>query len=73
VETRIRSIVKAITWRAGGLLVTVTVVYAITRKVELAATIGIADTILKLAAFYVHERLWLKVHFGKLRPPDYQI
>ena len=72
-ETQIRSIVKAITWRAGGSIVTVTVAYAVTRKAELAATIGIADTILKLAAFYLHERLWLKIRFGKQRPPDYQI
>jgi uncharacterized membrane protein len=61
------------TWRMGGLVVTTAVVWAFTGKVQLAASIGVADTLVKLMAFYVHERLWLKIRFGRLRPPDYEI
>ena len=61
------------TWRAGGLVMTVSVAWIITGKPLLAASIGLLDTVVKLGAFYVHERVWLKVRFGRLQPPDYQI
>jgi len=73
VEAHLRSILKAATWRLGGFVVTVLVAWTVTRKVGIAASIGLADTALKLVAYYVHERLWLKVRFGMLRRADYDI
>lgn len=72
-ESHFRSIIKAVTWRAGGTVVTFAVAWILTRKFELAAQIGLLDTTIKLAAFYVHERMWMKINFGKLKPPEYQI
>jgi adenylylsulfate kinase len=72
-ETRARSIVKALTWRTGGLLVTIGVTWAITGRSDLAALVGAGDTLVKLFAYYFHERLWLKVCYGRLRPPEYEI
>lgn len=72
-ESHFRSIMKAVTWRAGGTVVTFLVAWMMTRRFELAAQIGILDTTIKLAAFYIHERLWMKISFGKLKPPEYQI
>lgn len=72
-ETRSRSIVKALTWRVAALVITMSVVLVVTRKIELAASIGLADTLIKLGAYYAHERCWLKVPFGRPRPPEYQI
>ena len=72
-ETRSRTIIKSLTWRAAALLITTTVVWVATGKAELAASVGLADTAIKLVVYYAHERCWLKVHFGRLRPPDYQI
>ena len=72
-ESHVRSIMKAVTWRAGGTVVTFAVAWIVTRKFELAAQIGVLDTTIKLAAFYLHERLWMKIGFGKLKPPEYQI
>lgn len=73
VESHFRSIIKAVTWRAGGTVVTFFVAWVMTRKFELAAQIGLLDTTIKLAAFYIHERVWMKISFGKLKPPEYQI
>ncbi|MHC4254035.1 MAG: DUF2061 domain-containing protein [Planctomycetota bacterium] len=42
-------------------------------SIDLAARIGILDTIIKIAAFYIHERFWIKLNFGKLKQPEYQI
>ena len=72
-ERRCRSIAKALTWRVTALLITMLVVLAVTEKLELAASIGLADTAIKLGAYYAHERCWLKISFGKRKPPDYQI
>ena len=72
-EGHFRSILKAATWRAGGLAVTFVVAWMVTRKAAVAASIGLADTALKLVAYYVHERIWLKIRFGMMRGPDYDI
>ena len=72
-ESHIRSIAKAITWRTGGTVVTFGVAWILTRSFELAAQIGVLDTVVKLCAFYAHERVWNRLNFGKKKPPEYQI
>lgn len=72
-ESHYRSIIKAITWRAGGTVVTCMVACIVTGSFDLAAKIGILDTVIKIGAFYVHERFWNRVDFGKQKPPEYQI
>jgi uncharacterized membrane protein len=72
-ESHIRSIVKSLSWRAGGLAVTLVVAYAITRQAALAATIGLADTFAKLFAYYIHERAWQRIRFGQRNPSEYEI
>ena len=72
-ESHFRSIAKAITWRAGGTVVTFAVVWILTRKLELAAQIGVLDMAVKIGAFYAHERIWNRLNFGKKKPPEYQI
>jgi adenylylsulfate kinase len=72
-ETRCRSLLKALTYRIGGLAVTSGVAYVVTGKLALAAWIGILDTVLKVGTYYFHERAWLKIRFGCARPPEYDI
>ena len=72
-ETRTRSIAKALTWRIMALLITTTVVWVASGSMELAASVGLADTVIKLGAYYGHERCWLKIRFGRAKPPEYQI
>ena len=72
-ESHVRSIAKAVTWRAGGTVVTFAVAWVMTGRLELAAQIGLLDTAVKLGAFYAHERVWNRLNFGKQKPPEYQI
>ena len=72
-DTHLRTIAKSLTWRLGGLIVTMVVVLAITGEVKLAASVGVADTLVKLLAYYVHERIWLKVKLGQKPRPEYEI
>ena len=72
-DSHVRSIVKAVTWRAGGTLVTFLVAWIITQKLELSIQIGLIDTIIKIGAFYGHERFWNKITFGREKKPEYYI
>jgi len=72
-ESHFRSIAKAITWRAGGTVVTFVVAWIITGNLSLSAGISLVDTVIKIGAFYVHERIWNRLSFGKTKPPEYEI
>ena len=72
-DSHFRSIVKALSWRVFGTLITGGVVWAITGRAGLGAIIGIVDTTIKLGVYYAHERAWNRVNFGRVEPPDYEI
>ena len=72
-ETHLRSIAKAVSWRAGGTVVTFVVALVVSGKFDIAVKVGILDTLVKIGAFYLHERLWHRIGFGKVKPPEYQI
>lgn len=72
-ESHFRSIVKAMTWRAGGTVVTFGVAWFLIGELDQAVKIGLLDTLIKVGAFYVHERIWNRLSFGKLKKPEYQI
>ena len=61
---RKRHIAKAITWRIIATIATFTITYAITGSIELGASIGALDIIIKLLLYYLHERVWYKSKFG---------
>jgi uncharacterized membrane protein len=73
VESYVRTITKTFSWRLIATLVTFSVAWFVTGKLTLAAGIGVADTLIKLGAYYFHERLWIRVKFGRLKRPEYEI
>lgn len=75
VESHKRSIAKAITWRFMGTLVTISVAYLLTRELLLSAGIGSIDAMMKIVAYYAHERLWNKIGYGRKKEirEDYMI
>ena len=68
-ETHTRTIVKAISWRALATLTTMTIVFLFTRRVMLSLGVGLAEVIAKITFYYVHERIWEKVSWGKSKHP----
>lgn len=72
-ETKRRSLAKAISWRALAVLITTAVVYVLTNELRFAFEIGAFDTAAKLGIYFVHERVWQRVPYGKIDSPDYQI
>lgn len=68
-ETRRRSIVKAVSWRFVATMTTVSIVYILTRELKLAAAAGAVDVVAKLILYYLHERVWATIGFGKKEHP----
>lgn len=61
---RKRHLAKAITYRLAGSTVTAGVAYALSGSVEIGAALGVADTVVKVALYYAHERLWYRIKWG---------
>jgi len=72
-ESHYRSVLKALSWRFLATMITVFVALIVTGKLAFAAKIGLADTIIKLAVYYAHERVWDNLKYGRVKPPEYEI
>jgi len=74
-EKPYRSVVKALSWRATGTLDTIVVAYLVTGTIKWALSIGCVELFTKVALYYVHERVWNRIPFGREKEPlkDYQI
>ncbi len=75
-ETHARSIVKAVSYRLLGSSVTGLILYAVTGKGTISLLGSVADMVLKIGAYFVHERIWDRIEFGRTRrakPPEYEI
>lgn len=60
-----RTILKSITFRIVATIATVVIVYLLTGNLALANTIGLIDLVSKLLIYYLHERAWEAVSWGK--------
>lgn len=65
VEQKRRSIVKTISWRFWATTTTIALVFLFVGEVKIALSIGIIEVILKMILYFLHERLWNKIKFGK--------
>ncbi len=68
-ETRLRSILKALTWRLIASLVTASIVFIITHEAALSVGVGILDSLVKIFFYYFHERIWTGIALGKIGHP----
>jgi len=68
-ESHKRSIAKTITWRIIAAFVTALVAFLFTKSVVLSVGVGLSDTTIKLFIYYLHERAWNRVDFGR-RPTE---
>ena len=64
-ESKARSVVKALSWRTIATLTTTVLVFVFTRRVDLAVTVGAVEAIAKIMLYFVHERVWDKLKFGR--------
>ena len=72
-DTNARSIAKAVSYRLLGSAVTGMIFFLLTGKGGLSLGAGALDMILKVGAYFVHERIWNHIDFGRSKPPEYEI
>ena len=72
-ETQTRSIAKAVSYRLLGSAVTGLIVLLLTHRGSLSLGAGALDMVVKIAAYFVHERIWDRIDFGRAKPPEYEI
>ena len=64
-ESRLRTVIKALTWRAIATTTTMALAYYATGSLAIAGAIGAADVVIKLFFYYCHERAWGRVSWGR--------
>lgn len=64
-ETNRRSIAKAVSWRITGTIDTFIISWLITGELLLASGIAVTEVVTKVVLYWVHERVWNRVKWGK--------
>ena len=60
-----RTLVKTLTWRFSATLTTVAIVWVFTGRLDIAASVGGVEIVLKMLLYYCHERAWNMVSWGR--------
>ncbi len=68
-ETRLRSVVKAVSWRFLASLTTMLAVYVVTRRMDVTVFAGGIDATAKILLYFAHERIWNLTSWGR-RPVE---
>jgi adenylylsulfate kinase len=68
-DAHLRSILKAVSYRLLAAIATTTVAYIFTRRIYISIGIGLAESVVKIMCYYVHERMWSFISFGRKAHP----
>jgi uncharacterized membrane protein len=60
-----RSLIKTITYRTLIIISNGLLIYGITANAKLTGEITVGASILSTILYYLHERVWNKIHWGK--------
>ena len=63
-ETHKRSIAKSISFRILATIITFIVVWFFTRDIVTSSGVTIVENLIKMIAYYIHERAWIKIKWG---------
>jgi uncharacterized membrane protein len=66
-ETAVRSLVKAYSYRCCGTVTTIIISYVITGQFILSLGIGATEMVVKPFIYWLHERVWSRVKWGRKR------
>jgi uncharacterized membrane protein len=64
-ESNLRSIVKALTYRIWQSLNTFLISLIVTGKIEMATAIVSIEVIIKIVVYFWHERIWSKIRWER--------
>lgn len=66
-ESHVRSVIKAVSWRIFATLITMLITFLITQKISFAMYVGLFEFTSKILLFYLHERIWGFIPYGRVR------
>ncbi|MEL7220477.1 MAG: DUF2061 domain-containing protein [Bacteroidota bacterium] len=66
-ESRLRSVLKALSWRVIATTTIILIAYFTTGNVDAALKIGFIEFFIKFALYYLHERAWQAAPRGSVR------
>ena len=72
-ETQARSIAKTISYRLIGSMATAMICFAVSGRLVLSLGAGAADMVVKLGLYFLHERIWARIDYGRVKAPEYEI
>ena len=61
-ESKLRSLLKAITWRITATLTTILIAWMLIGDVSVAMAIGSIEFFAKFVIYYLHERAWNRIN-----------
>ena len=62
-----RSFVKGLVWELISFLIVIVAVYLVYGNLATSIQFSIALTIVKIPLFFIHERVWKMIKWGKLK------
>lgn len=66
-----RTMAKALTWQTTGLFVMAVLGYLTTGSIRAAGGLALASFATGTVTYFIHERIWDRIHWGCIRPQDH--
>lgn len=67
-ESHARTLGKTFSWRFIAMIITAAIAWEVTGEPAAGVAIGVADTLVKFLAYYLHERAWARFGMGYKLP-----
>jgi uncharacterized membrane protein len=64
-EKPVRTLMKTLSWRIVATSTTVILVFLLTRDIMTSASVGLLEVLVKTIIYFVHERAWNLLDFGR--------
>lgn len=65
-DSHLRSVAKGVSWRTLGTADTILLSFLVTGSIKASLTIGLTEVFTKIALYYLHERIWDRIPFGRI-------
>ena len=72
-ESNSRSLAKAVSYRVLGSSGTALVVFLLSGNMKISLGAGALDMLVKIALYFLHERIWNFIPYGRPKRPEYEI
>ncbi|PYT30436.1 MAG: hypothetical protein DMG58_14465 [Acidobacteria bacterium] len=72
-DSQARSLAKAVSYRVLRSAVTALIVLLFSGSLKISLGVGALDMLSKIALYFLHERLWNYIPYGRPKPPEYEI